>query len=275
MSTKSFNGRTLGPAAFEAYMDFCDSLKNGKNNAAIDRVKYACAVCEGYITPAKPLTESQDPESILKSIGSLDKKIFVINKFIDEKGIKPLTKEVIGCFYNRANDAMSEVELFDTLCDCAGKGCPECGDPNGKPTITEMRSYGKTYDPNEFCTGPGCGLSDEEDDQFNGAGFGGEEGMSEELNFDHAGYGDNSFVPEESDSEILNRASRMQKDADLKKFLGRANGPYSMSRQSRNDEAAEAEADRYLADAGFENMTSKNGGVRPVNRKFFGDQFNV
>lgn len=196
MSTKSFNGRTLGPAAFEAYMDFCDSLKNGKNNAAIDRVKYACAVCEGYITPAKPLTEM-------------------------------------------------------------------------------LRSYGKTYDPDEFCTGPGCGLSDEEDDQFNDTGFGGEEGMSEELNFDHAGYGDNSFVPEESDSEILNRASRMQKDADLKKFLGRANGPYSMSRQSRNDEAAEAEADRYLADAGFENMTSKNGGVRPENRKFFGDQFNV
>jgi len=57
MSTKSFNGRTLGPAAFEAYMDFCDKLKNGKNDEAIDRVKYICAVCEGYIIPKKPLTE--------------------------------------------------------------------------------------------------------------------------------------------------------------------------------------------------------------------------
>lgn len=52
--------RTLGPAAFEAYMNFADSLKDGTNNDSIDRFKYRFAVKEGYIRPkkAKPMTES-------------------------------------------------------------------------------------------------------------------------------------------------------------------------------------------------------------------------
>ena len=51
--------RTLGPAAFEAYMNFADSLKNGTNNDEIDRFKYRFAVHEGYIRPKrKNITES-------------------------------------------------------------------------------------------------------------------------------------------------------------------------------------------------------------------------
>lgn len=50
--------RTLGPAAFEAYMNFADSLKNGSNNDSIDRFKYRFAVKEGYIRPKKAITES-------------------------------------------------------------------------------------------------------------------------------------------------------------------------------------------------------------------------
>lgn len=50
--------RTLGPAAFEAYMNFADSLKDGSNNDSIDRFKYRFAVKEGYIRPKKTLTES-------------------------------------------------------------------------------------------------------------------------------------------------------------------------------------------------------------------------
>lgn len=49
--------RTLGPAAFEAYMNFADSLKDGTNNDSIDRFKYRFAVKEGYIRPKKTLTE--------------------------------------------------------------------------------------------------------------------------------------------------------------------------------------------------------------------------
>ena len=51
--------RTLGPAAFEAYMQFADSLKNGSNNDTIDRFKYRFAVKEGYIRPKRhAMTES-------------------------------------------------------------------------------------------------------------------------------------------------------------------------------------------------------------------------
>ena len=52
--------RTLGPAAFEAYMNFADSLKDGTNNDSIDRFKYRFAVKEGYIRPkkARAMTES-------------------------------------------------------------------------------------------------------------------------------------------------------------------------------------------------------------------------
>lgn len=242
MSTKSFNGRTLGPAAFEAYMDFCDDLKNGKNDEAIDRVKYICAVCEGYIIPQKPLTEAEGTMSILNSIGSLDKKVSAIKKFIDEKGSDPLTSDVIKCFYEKASDGMGDDEMFAALCDCAG-GCDASGTPNGAKMDGESL--------------------------FNDSAFGEPEGMSE-LDFDGAGYSrDDQFEPEETEQEILDRAEKAASEGG---FQNQWRGAGIRDNRVLGGDVA-AEADKYLADAGYDTMTA--GGVRPDNAKFFGDKFNV
>lgn len=55
--------RTLDDRGFKKYMKFCESLKDGSNDALIDTFKYRFAVMEGRIVPKgakrkKPLTEA-------------------------------------------------------------------------------------------------------------------------------------------------------------------------------------------------------------------------
>lgn len=63
--------RTLGPAQFEAYMDFVDSLKDGSNNDAIDKFKYKMAVREGYIKPKLEAAGGLTADAIRKGIDGL------------------------------------------------------------------------------------------------------------------------------------------------------------------------------------------------------------
>lgn len=63
--------RTLGPAQFEAFMGFVDSLKDGTNNDAINKFKYNMAVREGYIKPKLEAAGGFTAEHIKAGINSL------------------------------------------------------------------------------------------------------------------------------------------------------------------------------------------------------------
>jgi hypothetical protein len=63
--------RTLGPAQFEAFMGFADSLKDGTNNDAINKFKYNMAVREGYIKPKLEAAGGFTAEHIKAGINGL------------------------------------------------------------------------------------------------------------------------------------------------------------------------------------------------------------
>ena len=63
--------RTLGPAQFEAFMGFADSLKDGTNNDAINKFKYNMAVREGYIKPQLEAAGGFTAENLKQGINGL------------------------------------------------------------------------------------------------------------------------------------------------------------------------------------------------------------
>ena len=63
--------RTLGPAQFEAFMGFADSLKDGTNNDAINKFKYNMAVREGYIKPQLEAAGGFTAENLKEGINGL------------------------------------------------------------------------------------------------------------------------------------------------------------------------------------------------------------
>lgn len=63
--------RTLGPAQFEAFMGFADSLKDGTNNDAINKFKYNMAVREGYLKPKLEAAGGFTAENLKQGINGL------------------------------------------------------------------------------------------------------------------------------------------------------------------------------------------------------------
>ena len=63
--------RTLGPAQFEAFMGFADSLKDGTNNDALNKFKYNMAVREGYIKPQLEAAGGFTAENLKQGINGL------------------------------------------------------------------------------------------------------------------------------------------------------------------------------------------------------------
>ena len=128
--------RTLGPVAFEAYMDFADSLKTPENSDAIDRFKYRFAVMEGYIKPKKKkaLTEGLNLSDFEKAAQGL---ISAFLPHLDEDEQKILggfcawMDEEIG---KRTGESPSEDDggeyddEFDTGDEEDEETCPECGE---------------------------------------------------------------------------------------------------------------------------------------------------
>ena len=144
--------RTLGPAAFEAYMNFADSLKNGANNDSIDRFKYRFAVKEGYIRPKKAMTESAgglslgDFETAFKGLVGgflphLDEEeqqfLGCVCSALDEKINSGDLSGAADVIKGAMNDAGGTDEYEDDACEDGE--CEECQDDDECPEGEECQ----------------------------------------------------------------------------------------------------------------------------------------
>jgi hypothetical protein len=231
--------RTLGPAAFEAYMNFADSLKTPENSDQIDKFKYQFAVSEGYIKP-------EQPKAKLESVGGLG---------MAEEAVKGL----LGAFLPHLNDEETTIlggflEKFDEAVK-TGKNPFASDDESGDESddddvdedeVDEDESCEDGECPEgETCENGECKKDDSGegeaitesivDDDFPGAGF--------NVSGDGTEYSFSDDYPETEDEASI---------------AAEPEGP-----------DYDALADEILADNGFERMTKARGGIGKLNNKFW------
>lgn len=255
-------GRTLGPAAFEAYMNFADSLKNGSNNDQIDRFKYRFAVKEGYIRPKKAITESAGKFSL----GDFEKAFTgLVGAFLphmdeDDQEIlgrvcKNLDEKINGGDLSGAGDVIKDAmrsaggdpdayeDSGDESGECENGECGEkCDDADGKDS----------YDGN----GANSGKPAVEAISGSTPGFG-EDGTEFEL-------GDESGEDVDSILGTTNRMDVYPEGGDT--VHGKSFDDASEGYGNDGGVDYDALADMILSDNGYGNMTTAAGGVGAENR---------
>lgn len=125
--------RTLGPAAFESYMGFADSLKDGTNNDAIDIFKYNMAVQQGYIRPKKARLESAEALTAEKVKDAIGNMFGAFMPLFDEQEQK-IAGDVLGMFSNAFAERCPGGECVEDENDgdeCDGDECDAT--PAGTP----------------------------------------------------------------------------------------------------------------------------------------------
>ena len=242
--------RTLGPAAFEAYMNFADSLKTPENSDQIDKFKYQFAVSEGYIKP-------EQPKAKLESVGGLgmaeEAVKGLLGAFLPHLNEEETT--ILGGFLEKFDEAVktgknpfaSDDESGDESDNddgdedeggeeesCEGGECPE-----GEACENGECSEGETCENGECKkdeSGEGEAITESiVDDDFPGAGF--------NVTGDGTEYSFSDDYPETED------------DASI---AAEPEGP-----------DYDALADEILADNGFERMTKARGGIGKLNTRFW------
>ena len=287
--------RTLGPAAFEAYMDFADSLKDGTNNDSIDRFKYRFAVKEGYIRPKKAMTEAvaggkltldafeqafkglvggflpyldQDEQQILSGVcASLDEKL----NGGDVSGAQDILKGAMrdaGADTDEYDDDVSDDESDDDGCATCqdDKECPdgqECKD--GKCTETEKTDSDDGEKPAEVecCQKtPKANSAKAKVDSINTElpGFGADDTESYSLD-DESGSDVDDIIRQNDAMDVYPSGS------DSKNATGL--NDYGEDFDASSDVDYDKLADMILSDNGYGNMTTANGGVGARNRAMF------
>lgn len=312
--------RTLGPAAFEAYMDFADSLKNGRNDDAIDRFKYNFAVKEGYIRPArKAKLEAADApltaDKIKEAVGGL------LQAFLPHLDSEEQT--VLEGFLKNFDDKVNAGENpfgsddDDDKQECEDAECDECEDDDECPAGTKCVD-GECVPVEEECDqgaapveaecDQGAAPADTEcqktakkgkkltesrsSDLFGDANEGEsdllrpyDDNGERELDFDRGfedrtGVYDSAFDEQrgrELDDEEENRRldEYIEGEREHRELLKQY--PELASVDNGDDDSVAGEpdvdydalADELLDNAGYGNMSSRNGGVAPRNQKFF------
>ena len=293
--------RTLGPAAFEAYMEFADSLRTPENSDAIDRFKYDFAVMEGYITPKKkkPLTEGQ------LGLGDFEKAF----------------QGLVGAFLPHLDE--DEQAILGTVCDALDQKI-NSGDLGGAQDILHgaMQDAGGT--PDSFQVDEECCMAKPKVEAKSGSKFHPEDdcphifgandpwsikfptdsdfpedyamGAEKELDFDtdyaHDDYPEDFPADEECCDKPVTETfdGRPPHELDDDRFPADDNSipyrpespagidgveDYSFEDDTNVPLAAtdeldyDALADQLLSDSGHANLTGKYGGIRPENQKFW------
>ena len=181
-----YMGRTLAPAQFESFMDYCDSLKNGKNDAEIDRVKYECAVSEGYIVP-RSAQKKPKMEGVF-SLGDVEKAIqgtvaaFLPHLDDEEQGI-------LGGFLKVMDDAVNTGDT-SALKDMAGN-------------IFRQAGQGEVFDDAM------AGMGADDDDDYDDAGY-------EDADGDAPAEEDDAPVPPPADDEYQAAPAEEDDEAEVK-----------------------------------------------------------
>ena len=247
--------RTLGPAAFEAYMEFADSLRTPENSDAIDRFKYDFAVMEGYITPKKKktLTEGQlglgDFEKAFQGlVGAflphLDSEEQAILGTVCENLDRKINSGDLGGAQDILHGAMKglddDVEEEEETCE---DGSCEGNEPNDAPADEEccQKPLKEAMDgrpPHELYDDRFPAIQDDDDDIT-------------PLDFE-----DNSdLLPPEEEPDI---------GIDYPEEDGTG-----ASVAATDEVDYDALADQLLSNSGDSLLTSKNGGIRPENSQFW------
>lgn len=305
--------RTLGPAAFEAYMDFADSLKNGSNDDAIDRFKYNFAVKEGYIRPArKPQFEAADgpltADKIKDAVSGLlqaflphldSEEQTVLEGFLknfDDKvnaGENPFSSgeddeyavEDAGddgeC--DGDNECPAGTKCVDGECVPVEEEC-DCGEPNAAPVDTQCQNVGKGK------KGNGNKLTESRSSNLFGNADEGESDLlrpydvdgERDIDFDHPARDIDAEYDSAFDDQRRRELDDEEADRNLDDYISLWNS--DELKDYRDDgvdegrpgtEANDADvdydalADELLNNAGYGNMSTRNGGVAPRNQKFF------
>ena len=272
--------RTLGPAAFEAYMDFADSLKTPENSDAIDRFKYKFAVMEGYIKPkkSKAITESLGLGDFEKAAQGL---ISAFLPHLDED-----EQKILGGFCNwmdekiaektgKDQDNDAEEDEFDTGDDDEDNSeevCPDCGTAGCDGSCKECDSDAECPE-GETCKDGKCVKEDEPN--------------SAEADTECCCGGKKKAKVECSSlEEALAAVDGLDTDLEEDEFpvddfiadnsfdTPKVSEEYGTEPDPEPAVANEDEvdydalADQLLSDNGYRKMTTKFGGVQPENQKF-------
>ena len=238
--------RTLGPAAFEAYMEFADSLRTPENSDAIDRFKYDFAVMEGYITPKKkkPLTEGK------LGLGDFEKAFQgLVGAFLphldeDEQAILGTVCDTLDQKINSGDFAGAQDILHGAMGAAGSDDADEVDDdiPNGAPADEQccQKPLKEAMDgrpPHEQFDDRFPAVVDDEPAPLD---FDTPDDVLPPVEEPDVGVD----YPEEEDDPAFSAAATDEVDYD-------------------------ALADQLLSDTGNATLTMDNGGIHPENKQFW------
>lgn len=264
--------RTLDDRGFKKYMAFCESLKDGSNDALIDTFKYRFAVMEGRIVPEKrkrTLTESlaQFEEGVKNLVSA-----FLPHLDEEEQGVlgnflSNMQEEIDKRFDRDGEDADdTDEETEDT------EVCPECGKVGDECTCDDAAGKNDGCPEGECKVDGECVPCDKVEDKDSPEAK--EECGEKPATECDSGTLEESVGLDDPDNDF--RADMYPADDDYLRDLDFDARKPATSTEEISPEAGEsygkydAMADELLRDAGFEDLTINNNGVRPENRKFFG-----
>lgn len=121
--------RTLDDRGFKKYMAFCESLKDGSNDALIDTFKYRFAVMEGRIVPkgakkSKPLTEASG-----LGMGDFEKAFQgLVGAFLPH--LDKEEQDFLGCVCNALDEKINGGDMDGAMDALKGAVRDAGGDPD-------------------------------------------------------------------------------------------------------------------------------------------------
>lgn len=287
--------RTLGPAAFEAYMNFADSLKNGANNDSIDRFKYRFAVKEGYIRPKKAITEASGRLSLGDFETAFKGLVGGFLPHLDEE-----EQQFLGCVCTALDEKINSGDLSGAtdvlkgaMRDAGGDTDEFDDDVSVDDDDAEPCQDGDECPEGEECQDGECVKDDDSDDDA-GADEKPEEKQKpaeveccqkansakakvDSINMETPGFGvddtESYSLDDESGDDVAD-IMRQNDEMDVypsgkesKNSTGFSD--YNEDFSSPSDVDYDKLADMILSDHGYGNMTIENGGVGARNRAVF------
>lgn len=275
--------RTLDDRGFKKYMAFCESLKDGSNDALIDTYKYRFAVMEGRIVPEtrkrRPLTESlaQFEEGVKNLIGAFlphldEEEQGVLGNFLSNM------QEEIDKRFDRggedADDTDEETEDTDETDEETEdtEVCPECGKAGDECTCDDAAGKDDGCPEGECKVDGECVPCDKVEGKDSSEAK--EECGKKPATECDSGNLEESVLLDDPDNDY--RADMYPADDDYSRDLDfDASKPVTPTEEispeaGENYGKYDAMADELLRDAGFGDLTLDNNGVQPENRKFFG-----
>ena len=272
--------RTLDDRGFKKYMAFCESLKDGSNDALIDTFKYRFAVMEGRIVPkrkkSKPLTEASG-----LGMGDFEKAFQgLVGAFLPH--LDKEEQDFLGCVCSALDEKINGGDMDGAMDALKGAVRDAGGDPDayGDDEDDEEDEYGEEDGcPEGECKVDGeCVPCKEEPEAKEECGdkpvteCDKGKSIQESASWgDMDNSGDVSYDPDNRYMEYSPIRADEGDPAELDFDHAEAASPVGGYSTAPNDSTFDydAIADDLLRDAGYGELTVANSGVGKRNRKFF------